>query len=101
MKIYNHMLKQLMGKRRLIQGILAVLIYAAVSWLGLPLLYILAGGVALGLLCDEACYISSLNGEYSHFRHGKKRPGSAYSCSRCLACVSSCPRDSLKYSLDI
>ncbi|MGC9313543.1 MAG: 4Fe-4S dicluster domain-containing protein [Sediminispirochaetaceae bacterium] len=52
-------------------------------------------------LCDKACYIASLNGEYSHFRHGKKRPGSAYSCSRCLACVNSCPKGSLTYSLDV
>ncbi len=162
------MIKQLISKRRLIQGFTAVMIYGAVSWFGLLLLYVLAGGAALGLLfgkvfcrwmcpigfivellfqraggdgakmynyhklgcpiawiggllnrgsifsiqhdpaactdcglCDKACYISSLNGEYSHFRHGKKRPGSAYSCSRCLACVNSCPKGSLTYSLDV
>jgi len=133
------------------------MMYGAVSWFGLPLLYVLAGGAVLGLLfgkvfcrwmcpigffielmlgrrgrnaeqmymyhklgcpiawisgllnrssifsiqhdpaactncglCDTSCYISTLNKDYSHFKPGKKRPGSAYSCSRCLACVTSC-----------
>ena len=52
-------------------------------------------------LCDKTCYITSLNSEYSHFKPGKKSPVSAYSCSRCLECVSSCPQHSLSYSLDI
>jgi len=44
------MIKQLISKRRIVQAAGAVLLYAAVSLFGLPLLYVLAGGAALGLL---------------------------------------------------
>jgi len=50
-------------------------------------------------ICDKNCYISSLNDEYSLYDREKKTSSASYSCSRCLECVASCPKDSLKYSL--
>lgn len=52
-------------------------------------------------ICDKSCYITSLNKEFSHFKTGKKAPAAAYSCSRCLECVASCPQNSLSYSLEL
>ena len=49
-------------------------------------------------LCDKQCYIATLEPEnYSLFKADKKRPGSAYACSKCLSCVSVCPNGSLRY----
>ena len=49
--------------------------------------------------CDKACYISTLNTEFSLHQEGKKNPGEQFSCSKCLQCVTVCPNDSLKYNL--
>lgn len=50
-------------------------------------------------LCDKACYISTLEpSRFSLFKEEKERPGEAFSCSKCLACVSACPSGSLKYA---
>ncbi len=49
-------------------------------------------------ICDKTCYISSLNEEYSLYQDDKSKSGDAFSCSRCLECVASCPKGSLKYS---
>lgn len=49
-------------------------------------------------LCDASCYISSLNENFSLYKDERKESGGAFSCSRCLECVSSCPNGSLKYS---
>ncbi len=46
-------------------------------------------------ICDKTCYISSLNENYSLYKEDKETSGSAFSCSRCLECVSSCPNGSL------
>ncbi len=49
-------------------------------------------------LCDKACYISSLDGgKFSLYREGLDRPGDAFACSKCLACVAACPTKSLSY----
>jgi len=50
-------------------------------------------------LCDKACYISSLNTEMSLYKSDKTDSSTAYSCSKCLACVSACPNGSLDVKL--
>lgn len=47
-------------------------------------------------LCDKACYISSLNADMSLYKTNKKDAATAYSCSKCLACVTACPNGSLQ-----
>ncbi len=49
--------------------------------------------------CDNTCYISTLNTEYSLYKEDKKLPDRSYSCSKCLACVDSCPQKSLTYGV--
>ena len=49
--------------------------------------------------CDQACYIASLNGEYSLFKQNKANPSRHYSCSKCLECVKECPTGSLSYHI--
>lgn len=50
-------------------------------------------------ICDEACYIASLNKDYSLFKENMKNPTLNYSCSKCLACVEKCPTKSLQYKV--
>jgi polyferredoxin len=45
--------------------------------------------------CDKACYIASLNPAFSLYKADKKRPQTAYACSKCMQCVASCPTKSL------
>lgn len=53
-------------------------------------------------LCDKACYMAALDEKkYSLYREGLDRPGNAFACSRCLACVASCPTKSLSYGPDL
>ena len=47
--------------------------------------------------CDKACYISTLNKDFSLHQKDKKDPSQQFSCSKCLQCVVACPKDSLKY----
>ena len=47
--------------------------------------------------CDKACYISTLNNDCSLYKKDKKNSSLQYSCSKCLACVESCPTNSLKF----
>ncbi len=48
--------------------------------------------------CDKACYLSSIEpAKYSLYKKDAERPGEAFACSKCLACVSSCPSGSLGY----
>ena len=47
--------------------------------------------------CDKACYISTLNKDFSLHKSDKKNPSRQFSCSKCLQCVAACPKDSLKY----
>jgi polyferredoxin len=50
--------------------------------------------------CDKECYISTLEPtKYSLFKVNFKKPGDAYSCSKCLKCVAACPNGSLKYKI--
>lgn len=44
------MLKNITGKRRIIQSLFAVAVYTAVAVFGFPLLWVIAAGAALGLL---------------------------------------------------
>ncbi len=50
-------------------------------------------------VCDKACYIATLNTSYSLFKKEAKNPADSYTCSRCLACVDSCPTGHLNYSV--
>lgn len=46
--------------------------------------------------CDKACYITNLNPEMSLYKDEKSDPAKAFNCSKCMACVDSCPTGSLK-----
>ena len=50
-------------------------------------------------ICDDTCYISKLNPDFSLYKDGKKLAGNSFSCSRCLECVEKCPTGSLTYTL--
>jgi polyferredoxin len=51
-------------------------------------------------ICDKQCYISTLEPtKYSLYKPDKERPGTSYTCSKCLSCVAACPNGSLKYSI--
>ena len=45
--------------------------------------------------CDAACYIATLKPETSLYLSGKKDASRTYNCSKCLACVSACPKKCL------
>ena len=48
--------------------------------------------------CDSACYISTLDSKrFSLYKDSMDRPGEAFACSKCMACVSSCPTGSLSF----
>ena len=160
--------KNIISKRRTVQALVGLGIYGLTSYLGIPILYIIIGGSAIGIvlgkvfcrwmcpigfvmelimggdkkgseasqmyqyhkmgcpiawvggffnkfsflriqrdkesctscgICDKTCYISSLNDNYSLYKEEKSSSGDAFSCSRCLECVSSCPKGSLKYKV--
>jgi polyferredoxin len=46
--------------------------------------------------CDNTCYITNLDKEYSFYLEGKKDPATSYKCSKCFECVAECPVNSLK-----
>lgn len=46
-------------------------------------------------LCDKACYISTVNTEFSLYKKEKKDPAKDYKCSKCLECIKDCPTNSL------
>lgn len=50
-------------------------------------------------LCDKSCYIASLNPKMSLYEDNKENPATAYSCSKCLECVTACPNGSLDVKL--
>ena len=162
------MLKKIISKRRLIQALLAVILYLSVSYFKISLLYVILFGGLLGIIfgkvfcrwmcpiglmvelmfskssgneknmqmynyhklgcpiawisgllnkyslfkirndsdtciscgkCDKACYITSLNKDYSLYNEKKDDPSSIFSCSKCLECVNECPTGSLKYKI--
>jgi polyferredoxin len=47
--------------------------------------------------CDKVCYITNLNKESSLYKEDKSDPTTAFNCSKCMVCVSSCPNGSLSY----
>ena len=48
--------------------------------------------------CDKQCYIVAMEPQkYSLYKPGLDKPGSSYTCSKCLQCVASCPNGSLNY----
>lgn len=49
--------------------------------------------------CDKACYIATLNKDFSLYNVKKKEPSSQFSCSKCLECVATCPTNSLQYKI--
>jgi len=49
--------------------------------------------------CDKACYITSLNTDFSLYKGEKLDPSKNYKCSKCLACVKECPVNSLKVGI--
>ncbi|WP_304224335.1 4Fe-4S binding protein [Gracilinema caldarium] len=52
--------------------------------------------------CDTSCYMPVLEQKkFSLYKKNLERPGDAFSCSRCLVCVSSCPNGSLSYKLSL
>ncbi len=51
-------------------------------------------------LCGKACYLTTIDGaKYSLIDTDKERPGEAFACSKCLACVAACPTGSLSYGV--
>lgn len=51
-------------------------------------------------ICDKQCYIVAMEpAKYSLYKPNMEKPGSSYTCSKCLQCVASCPNGSLKYNL--
>jgi len=50
-------------------------------------------------LCDRACYISTLNKDFSLYKNGLKNPSNSFTCSRCLACVDACPTGHLAFTV--
>ncbi len=50
-------------------------------------------------LCDKACYITSLNAEFSFFKMAKRTPATAFNCSKCLKCVEVCPTNSIQIKI--
>ncbi len=53
-------------------------------------------------LCDKACYMPSIDSQkFSLYKPKMQNPAEAYSCSKCLKCVSECPNGSLTYKAGI
>ncbi len=50
-------------------------------------------------ICDDTCYISKLNPDFSLYKDRKQLAGNSFSCSKCLECVEKCPTGSLTYTL--
>lgn len=50
-------------------------------------------------ICDKSCYVSTLNKKYSLYKPELKYPADSFTCSRCLACVDSCPTGRLTFGV--
>lgn len=51
-------------------------------------------------ICDKQCYIVAMEPKkYSLYKPELAKPGTSYTCSKCLQCVASCPNGSLKYKI--
>jgi len=47
--------------------------------------------------CDKACYIAQIDKNTSLYLKDKTNPAEAFNCSKCLACVETCPNGSLTF----
>jgi len=47
--------------------------------------------------CDAVCYIANLNLSSSLYKDDTTDAATAFNCSKCMACVGSCPTGSLSY----
>lgn len=51
-------------------------------------------------VCDKKCYIVAMEpNKFSLYKPGKEKPGTSYTCSKCLECVAACPNGSLTYKI--
>ena len=51
-------------------------------------------------ICDKKCYIVAMEPlKYSLYKPVLEKPGTSYTCSKCLECVALCPNGSLTYKL--
>ena len=51
-------------------------------------------------ICDKKCYIVAMEPQkYSLYKPVLEKPGSSYTCSKCLECVASCPNGSLTFKV--
>ena len=51
-------------------------------------------------ICDKKCYIVAMEPlKYSLYKPVLEKPGSSYTCSKCLQCVASCPNGSLTFKV--
>ena len=51
-------------------------------------------------ICDKKCYIVAMEPlKYSLYKPVLEKPGSSYTCSKCLECVASCPNGSLTFKV--
>ncbi len=51
-------------------------------------------------ICDKQCYIVAMEpAKFSLYKTQKEKPGSSYTCSKCLKCVVACPNESLQYKI--
>lgn len=51
-------------------------------------------------ICDKQCYIVAMEpAKFSLYKSDLEKPGSSYTCSKCLKCVASCPNGSLQYNI--
>ncbi len=50
-------------------------------------------------LCDKVCYITTFDKEKSVYDADKTSASEAFNCSKCMACVDACPKNSLKFTI--
>jgi polyferredoxin len=51
-------------------------------------------------ICDKKCYIVAMEPvKYSLYKPALEKPGTSYTCSKCLQCVAACPNGSLTYKV--
>jgi polyferredoxin len=48
--------------------------------------------------CDESCYISKVDDNFSLYDPKKDNSNDHYNCGKCMTCIEQCPTDSLHYS---
>lgn len=47
--------------------------------------------------CDDTCYITSINQDFSLYKSNKINPSKSFKCSRCLDCVTDCPVEAIEF----